>query len=309
VAGPDQLGHDAGGLAVGRRPGAQVLVEHRRLPHGDAAGPPGGPVVVDRVDLVAPERSGQRAGIADGGRRADEGGVGPVVGGHPAQPTEQVGDVAAEHATEDVELVDHDVAQPAQERGPALVVREEPGVEHLGVGQHHGGVAADPGPLLRSGVAVVGAGDHSREPEGAQGPELVVRQCLGGEDGQRGAGPHGRGGGLRDGQLVAEGLARRRAGGHHHRPSRPGQVDGLRLVRPERARGPLADLVGSGRARSANRAGLAGRSARWTRRPGSPGRSGVPHAAARSASAAVRTAGASGSATAAVGEGAPMATG
>jgi hypothetical protein len=72
-----------------------------------------------------------------------------VVVGQPAQPAQQLRDVASERAAVGVQLVDHDVLQATEERRPAIVVREQPGVEHLGVGEHDVGLLADPRALLR----------------------------------------------------------------------------------------------------------------------------------------------------------------
>ena len=51
------------------------------------------------------------------------------------QPPQHVRDVAAEHAAQRVQLVDDDVAQSQEERGPPVVRREDAHVEHLGVGE------------------------------------------------------------------------------------------------------------------------------------------------------------------------------
>ena len=97
----------------------------------------------------------------------------------PPEAVEQVGDVAPEDAPEGVELVDDDVAQAHEERGPAVVVGEDPDVEHLGVGQHHVGRPPEGCPLLHRRVAVVGHCPHPRHEPRPQGPQLVVGQRLG----------------------------------------------------------------------------------------------------------------------------------
>jgi hypothetical protein len=81
--------------------------------------------------------------------------LGAVVEADPPEAVEQVGDVAAEDAPQGVELVDDDVAQPHEERRPAVVVGEHPDVEHLRIGQHHVGCPPEGGPFLHRGVAVV----------------------------------------------------------------------------------------------------------------------------------------------------------
>ena len=104
---------------------------------------------------------------------------------HAAQAAQQVGDVAAEDAAQHVELVDHDVAQAHEEGGPARVVGQEADVQHLGVGEHHVGVAAHPRACVGRGVAVVGGGDQPGSVQLDEGAELVLGQGLGGEEQQR----------------------------------------------------------------------------------------------------------------------------
>ncbi len=120
--------------------------------------------------------------------------------------------MTAEHAPQGVELVDDDVAQAHQERGPALVVREDAHVQHLGVGQHDVGVRADPRPFVGRRVAVVGRGDEVGHQPLAEAAELVLRERLGGEHEQRGVATAGDDR-VDDRKLVTQRLARRGAGG------------------------------------------------------------------------------------------------
>lgn len=146
--------------------------------------------------------------------------------------------MASEDPPEDVHLVDQDVAQPAQEGRPASVVGEQPGVEHVGVGEHHIGVAPDPGSHPRFRVPVEAGGHQTGQPEVDEGPELVVGQSLGRVQAQgTGRWPEALVGveeGLGDGELVAQGLPRGRPRGHHHRGASSGQLEGHGLVRPQR---------------------------------------------------------------------------
>ena len=147
--------------------------------------------------------------------------------------------MGAEHAPQHVELVDHDVAQAHQERGPPAVVGQHAVVQHLGVGEHARWRWPGPrcAPRARSRRRRWRPPGRGRSRRG-EGPELVLGQRLGGEHQQRGGRPHRCADGLGDGHLVAERLARRRAGGDRHRPAGPGQVDGLGLVGPEARRPP-----------------------------------------------------------------------
>ncbi len=73
--------------------------------------------------------------------------------------------MAAEDAAKDVDLVDHHVPEPAQQRGPAAMPGEDPDVQHVRIGEDDVGVAPHPGPSLVVGVSVVHGGDHGVDPE------------------------------------------------------------------------------------------------------------------------------------------------
>ena len=149
-----------GGLGRRRTPGRRVVlaavVGQRRLPQRERRGAARRRVVGHRHD-VATRRAAtpSPAGSPDGRRGEHERRLGAVARRHPLQPAQHVGHVRPEHAAVDVALVDHDVAQRAQERRPALVPRQHRAVQQVGVGQHVARVRADPGALLVDGVAVV----------------------------------------------------------------------------------------------------------------------------------------------------------
>ena len=165
-AAPDHVGQQPADLGCGRGPPAFRRVDHGPVEEGHRPGPPGRPVVVDGVDGQPAQLGGQGSGVADGGAGKTEGRLGAVVEAHPPQPAEEVGDVAAEDPPQRVEFVDDDVAQPHEERRPAVVVGEDPGVEHLGVGEHDVGRPPERGPLLHRRVAVVGHRPHPRHQPG-----------------------------------------------------------------------------------------------------------------------------------------------
>ena len=282
VALEDQPGHEVGRLLVGRPLGpvglpAVVVGPVRSMStSASTAGfqratrrsPLGRGVVGDLGDGQAAQLGGQAPGPADGGRAEHEGRVRPVEVADPAQAAQQVGHVGAEDPPQDVELVDHHVLQPGQVGGPLGVVGQQGRVQHLGVGQQHGGLAPGPGALLGAAVAVVGGGDEAGQVELEQGAGLVLGQRLGREDAEGGAGPDRGQGGLGDGGLVAERLARRGAGGQHHRAAGPDLVDGRGLVGPQPVDARGAPRPGRAAAGPARRSGPPGRAAAR----GGPGR-------------------------------------
>ena len=168
-------------------------------------------VVVDERDRRLDHLLGHLGRVGDRRRAEDELRVGAVEPGDPPQPPQDVGQVAAEDAAVVVELVDDDVLEVLEQLDPLGVVRQDPGVEHVGVRQDD--VAAGPdGPAGVLGrVAVVGEdADLLRQPpvDVVELGLLVLGQGLGREEVQ---GPRRRvlHDGVEDRQVVAERLARR----------------------------------------------------------------------------------------------------
>ena len=97
--------------------------------------------------------------------------------------------MGAEDAPQHVQLVDHDVAQPHEERGPAGVVGEQ---RRRGASRGWSadvGVAPGPGPLLGGAVAVVGGGDEARHVEVGEAPAAGPGPAPWWGRAERGAGP------------------------------------------------------------------------------------------------------------------------
>jgi hypothetical protein len=109
---------------------------------------------------------------------------GTVVGADPQQPPQYVGDVAAEQPTIGVQLVDYDDAKLLEELEPFRVVRQDSGVEHVGVRHYHLTGRSDGGSDRVRCVPVVGgcvdleAGGTAQR---AQLRDLVLAQGLGRE--------------------------------------------------------------------------------------------------------------------------------
>ena len=100
--------------------------------------------------------------------------------GDAPQAPEHVGDVRAEHAAVDVGLVDDHERQVREQLAPGGMVRQDPDVEHVGVGEDQVRALADRGPLGSRGVAVVDRRpDLLVQTEGVQRARLVLRERLG----------------------------------------------------------------------------------------------------------------------------------
>ena len=83
------------------------------------------PVVGHRLDRAARSAVRRTPRVGHGRRGQHERRVGAVAARRPAAAGAAQGDVRAEHPAVGVALVDHDVAQPAQERRPARVPRQD----------------------------------------------------------------------------------------------------------------------------------------------------------------------------------------
>ena len=199
----EQLGRlDVGGAARTRVRVEQGPLPAREHPLGTRRG-----VVVDLADVEAAQRARELARVADRRACEEERGARSIVLAQPAEAAQHVRDVRAEDAAQRVELVDYDVLEPHEERRPPFVRRQDPHVQHLGIGEHDVRVLARPRAVVGGRVTVVGDGAQSRNEPGAQRAQLVLGERLGGEEQQRGVAPlfddrrHDR-------QLVAERLAR-----------------------------------------------------------------------------------------------------
>ena len=167
-----QVGQQVGGLggrgAAYRGSLLPDEVGQRRLPQRQRHLAAPGVVGVDDLDRQPGEPLRGDPGVRHRGGGQHEGRVGAVRGAQPAQAPQHQRDVGAEDAAVVVALVDHDVAQLAQEPRPAGVPGQHRVVEHVGVGQQPLGVVAGPLPLLRRAVPVVGHGGQPREAQRGQ---------------------------------------------------------------------------------------------------------------------------------------------
>ncbi len=143
------------------------------------------PALIDERHLALQQVLGVLLGVCHRGRAADEHRVGPVEPADPLQPAEHVGQMAAEHPAVDVQLVHHHVLQIGKELLPLGVVRQDAGMQHVGVGDHHMALLADGLARVIGRIAVIGEGlDVGLQfaDETVHLVHLVIGQGLGGEE-------------------------------------------------------------------------------------------------------------------------------
>ena len=171
-------------------------------------------VVVNHAHVAVGEPVGKLLGVGDGGGAGHDLRSRAVELGDAQQPPQHVGQVAAEDAAIDVQLVEHDEAQVLEQSGPLRVVRQNALVEHVGVGDDDVPGLPYLAPRGRRRVTVIGEGldiGVRHLDQRVELVQLVLRQGLGGEEVER-AGLGVVEDGLDDWHVVAEGLARGRAG-------------------------------------------------------------------------------------------------
>jgi hypothetical protein len=112
----------ARGIVDGRVPKHEVLLAGRRA------------IAADDFGVQARESPEQFARVGDGGGTGQKLRPGVVHRAHTPESAQDVGDVCAEHAPIDVRLVHDHKGEVAKERAPTRVVRQNPDVEHVGVG-------------------------------------------------------------------------------------------------------------------------------------------------------------------------------
>ncbi len=154
---PHEVGRQVDRRFQGAGADAELLVHDRRVVEVHLAARARRAGAVDQGDLGrldADEARGVLARVADGGGGADELRIFAVKARDAPQPREHVRHVRAEHAAVGVELVEHHVAQALEEVRPARVVGQDPGVEHVGVGEHDAAALARGAPRVARGVAV-----------------------------------------------------------------------------------------------------------------------------------------------------------
>ncbi len=232
----EQLRDQPPGLQHRRPAYPQGRVAERRRPEPEVTLGAGRPVAVDHGDRASEQTLGQLAGVADGRRAADHRGIAAVEAADPEQPAQHVGEVGAEEATVGVQLVDDDVAERAQQPGPAGVVGQDAAVQHVWVGHHDVPAlpdgAAQPGgrvPVEGGGAQAVAALGSQLPDQVAQPGELVLGEGLGREE-PEGAAVRVAQPGVEDRDDETEGLTTGGRSDQGHVPAVQRRLDRLRLV-------------------------------------------------------------------------------
>ena len=152
----EELAGDAAGLAQIRPPDAELLADDGRVDEEEELLAARRAILGHQLEWLLDQRFSQLARVGDRRRRADERRIRAVVLADPPQPAQHVGQVAAEDAAIGVELVDDDVAKVLEQLRPARMVRQDPRVDHVGVGKHDVRAAANGAPRILRRIAVVG---------------------------------------------------------------------------------------------------------------------------------------------------------
>ncbi len=132
-------------------------VDDRRVHEQEELLAPWRAVPARRARTAAPSSaSASSRGFAIVAERADEHRIRPVVSADALQASQDVRQVAAEHAAIGVQFVDDDVAQVLEELRPSRMVRQDARVQHVGVATAPRAPAANRAACVLRRVAVVG---------------------------------------------------------------------------------------------------------------------------------------------------------
>ena len=224
--------HQIAGLEVRAAPVHRRVAQHRRVPECEVFAAARGTVFVDQGERAPGEILRQLLGIGDRGARTDETGPAPVVTADALQAPHHIGDIRAENAAVDMDLIANDVSQIRKEPGPAGVIGQNPRVQHVGIGEDESRLIPQLTSLSGRGVAIVGPGAELEFRCVPLNPlqvlELVLRQRLGREE-EKGGRRRIVQQAFENGDQVAVGLAAGRTG-HHDQifiPPGPGERFGL----------------------------------------------------------------------------------
>jgi len=235
----------------------EARVHHRRIDEDQDLLAARRARAVDDHDVVLDVPPCELLRVRDRRRGEDEDRVRAVERADPAQPAQDIRDIAPEHPAIGVELVQDDVAEVFEQLHPFRVVGEDPGVEHVRVRDDHVPGRADRRAGLRRGVAVIGVRlqvDRHLGRQPLELGELVLRQGLRREEIER-----ARGGVFRDRiedrKVVAERLPRGGRGDDDDvlpgmRRFQRGSLVGIERLDPacaERPRDPLVEPPGEWR--------------------------------------------------------------
>jgi hypothetical protein len=177
----DQLREELGSLIERRAAKPEFLVEQRRVPHRNSSFGAWGGVVVDQLEAGQARQSLRELDrVGDRRAREQEPRGGAVDLGGAPQPPQDVAHVGAEHAAVDVRFVDDDEREVREQLIPGLVMRQDPDVEHVGIGEDHVRALANGRPLASGRVTVVDReADRLLEAEPVQRARLVLGERLG----------------------------------------------------------------------------------------------------------------------------------
>ena len=103
----------------------------------------------------------------------------------PPQPSQDVGHIASEHSPVGVHIVDDHVVQVTEEVRPAIVLREDPQVQHVRIGEDDLRLLANRSALRGGRIAVVCAPRKVGQPKLGEPIGLILGQGFGRKEIQR----------------------------------------------------------------------------------------------------------------------------
>jgi len=115
----------------------------------------GGTVLIDERNRFFDELFGEFLGISNGCRGENKLRLGSVEAGDAFQAPDDIGDMRTKDTAIHMHLIYDHEAQGPEEIFPSGVVREDTGVEHVGIGHNDLGLFADQLTCMRRRIAII----------------------------------------------------------------------------------------------------------------------------------------------------------
>jgi len=163
---------------------AQLPIHYRRIVQDEEALTARRAVAVHQVEGIAGQGFGQLPRVGNGCGAADEPRPRSVEFADSLEAVDQVGQVAAVNSPIVMQFVDNDIAQVLEVFGPARVMRQDPAVQHVRVGQDNVGALPDGLARFLGSIAVICEGANAAAGfvhSGLEFVQLVLGQRLGGK--------------------------------------------------------------------------------------------------------------------------------
>jgi hypothetical protein len=235
--------HEPDGIVRGAAASELIIVGGGGIPEDEMFFSARSSIVLDGLHGTPHKPLGQLGWIGDGRAGRQENRLGTIVAADSLQSAEDAGHVGSENASVEMDFIDDNITQAAEESRPLGMVGEYGGMQHVGIGQYQVGFCLDAAALRSGSIAVVDAGTQTTSGlfvgrnQVQQTSQLILSERLGGKEIQRpcrGIVPAG----LENGEVIAERLAASRSRDDNPVVTLPSRIEGGGLMGIEISHSP-----------------------------------------------------------------------